>query len=208
MKNYAISVTALSLKYDSAIALDNVSCFIPNGSLCAIVGPNGAGKTTFLQSILHINKPESGTISFWSKPFEEIRNKIAYVPQRKMVDWTFPITVKDVVNMGAYKVNKLLWLSSSQNSEKITNNAISKMDLSTLQDNHINNLSGGQQQRVFIARALAQQAELYVLDEPLTGLDNRSEKVIVDIFSELKKLNAKFFGKVRIITQSIFSRNV
>lgn len=184
--NFVLKVGHLSAGYHDKSILNDISFEVPEGCRCAILGPNGAGKTTLLKSLLDIH-PYIGSISFWNKKYSAIKNKIAYVPQKKNIDWTFPITVKEVVLMGAYNLSKHIFKSVSKETLLFVDECLIRLDLFDLKDMHISELSGGQQQRVFIARALAQKADLYIFDEPFSGLDKISEEIISNIFKELKE---------------------
>jgi manganese/zinc/iron transport system ATP- binding protein len=183
-----LSISNLTCGYDEKIILENIKLDIPENVKCAIVGPNGAGKTTLMKCLVNLHDKKNGKILFWNKDFNSIREKIAYVPQRKLVDWSFPITVHEVVKMGAYDISKSWFSKIPYEAEVKTIDALNKMNLYNYSNAHINDLSGGQQQRVFIARALAQNADLYLMDEPLTGLDRTSEKIISQIFNDIKEL--------------------
>jgi manganese/zinc/iron transport system ATP- binding protein len=190
----AISIKNLSANYGKNLIFENISFEIPSEIRCGLVGPNGAGKTTLFRSILSLHESYSGEIKFFEKSFDEFRKKIAYVPQRKNVDWTFPINLYDMVMMGANNVIKNIFSKISEQTHKKTINALTSVDLLALKNNHIDNLSGGQQQRAFVARALAQEAEIYLMDEPFTGLDTYSEKKISEIFETLKKNKKTIFA--------------
>jgi ABC-type Mn2+/Zn2+ transport system ATPase subunit len=186
--HFALKVAHLSAGYHDKTILSSVSFEVPEGSRCGILGPNGAGKTTLINAIMNIN-PSVGNITFWDKRYKEVKERIAYIPQKKQVDWSFPITVSEVVLMGAHNLSKHIFKKVSDESYQKAADAIEKMDLTKYKNTHISELSGGQQQRVFIARALAQDADLYIMDEPLTGLDKTSEEVIAHLFIDLQKEN-------------------
>jgi manganese/zinc/iron transport system ATP- binding protein len=185
--NNILNVSRLSAEYEKKTVLDALSFCLPSGIRCAIVGPNGAGKTTLIRALLGLHPLKEGTILFWNTSYKNVREKIAYVPQRKNVDWSFPITVYDTIAMGTFEVKNFFGFSLSKEKKYQIDLAIEKMGISAVKNNHINDLSGGQQQRVFIARALVQNADLFILDEPLTGLDNSSEKTIVSTFFDLQQ---------------------
>lgn len=186
----AIQVSDLKVSYQDVLALENVNLKIPKGSRCAIVGPNGAGKSTLFKSLLGFEKLSTGKIELLGERehlSQVIAKKIAYIPQASQVNWQFPATVYDIVLMGRYPHIKG-WLKQPQKQDKaIVREALDKMALLELQDRQIDQLSGGQRQRVFIARALAQQAELYLMDEPLAGVDIKTEKMIMEILKEFQK---------------------
>lgn len=188
MNKCILKIENLSSSYEDILALDNVSLEIPEGLSCAIVGPNGAGKTTLLKTILGLNEYKSfGNISLFPEKKNFCKRDIAYVPQRKNVDWSFPITVYETVLMGSYDISKSIFSVPSKEAHRKTEKALELMNIKEFSDSHIDSLSGGQQQRVFIARSLAQEADLYIMDEPLTGLDKKTEKIIADTFSFLTK---------------------
>lgn len=185
-QNTLIHVEDLTMAYQDSPVLFDVDLDIPENTRCAIVGPNGAGKSTLLKGILSLIKPISGSISIYGKSFNDVRDKIAYVPQIGSVNWDFPTTVLDVVQMGRY--NKLGWIRQPGKKEReIAESALDEMKLSDFADRQISQLSGGQRQRVFIARAITQDAQLYIMDEPLAGVDETTERIIMDKFIEFQK---------------------
>ncbi len=191
--NYSINVHNLSVFYRDIHVLDNVSVAIPSGIMVAIAGPNGGGKTTFIKSILNLVKPHQGSIKIFDDTFSRVRDRIAYIPQRMSVDWDFPISVLDVVLMGRYRA--IGWLRRPKQEDiMMAYEALQQVNLSAYAHVHISELSGGQQQRVFLARALVQQADLYLLDEPFVGIDVPTEKLIISL---LKKLCSQ--GKTVIV---------
>jgi manganese/zinc/iron transport system ATP- binding protein len=182
----AIRVAHISVGYsEKKTILSDISFEIPSGARCAIIGLNGSGKTTLLNSILGLIPHFGGNILFFNTTLDNARNRIAYVPQIKSVDWNFPITVKKVVEMGCFKNKNYFFLEKASDYKNKVENALRIMNLTHIQNNQINQLSGGQKQRTFIARALAQAADLYILDEPLTGLDILSEEIITKLFFAL-----------------------
>lgn len=188
MKNteYAIKVDDLTVAYDYKPVLWDIDLAVPKGVLMAIVGPNGAGKSTLIKTILGIIKPIAGTVAVFGKPYKKNQKIIAYVPQKGSVDWDFPTTVFDVVLMGTY--GQLGWIRRPGTRErKIALKAMERVGMSAYRNRQISQLSGGQQQRVFLARALAQEAEIYIMDEPLQGVDATTEIAIINILKELRK---------------------
>lgn len=185
-KPYAIEIEDLTVTYDIKPVLWDVDLKIPKGVLMAVVGPNGAGKSTLIKAMLGIVKPISGKVSFFDTPLREYLKNISYVPQKGSVDWDFPTNVLDVVLMGRY--GKLGWFKKPTAEDiRIAKEAIKKVGMEEFIDRQISELSGGQQQRVFLARALVQEAEIYLLDEPFQGVDAKTEREIVDILKELVK---------------------
>lgn len=182
---YALEVHNLTVTYQHAPVLWNVTACIPSGKLVAIVGPNGAGKTTFIKSILGLTKPIAGRISIFGKPFRENYRYIAYVPQRSTIDWDFPTTVFDMVLMGRYGHCGWIRRPSKEDKQK-TLATIDAVGLSAFVHRPIGQLSGGQQQRGFLARALVQDAQLYLMDEPFAGVDVTTEKIIISILKQLR----------------------
>jgi manganese/zinc/iron transport system ATP- binding protein len=181
-----LRVDELTVNYDKTPVLWNISFSIPKGILVGVVGPNGAGKSTLLKTLLGMIDPLSGTIAFFGQGFQKIRGKVAYVPQRSTVDWDFPLTAEEVVLMGRYgHLGLLRWPKASD--RKIAYDAMEKVGVLPFAKRQIGELSGGQQQRVFIARALAQEADIYLMDEPFAGVDLATEKALIALFEDLAK---------------------
>lgn len=181
----ALTVEHLSVNYEKTSVLWDLTFEVPSGKLVAIVGPNGAGKSTFLKTALGLVKPISGQIFFFGRSFRKERRRVAYVPQRESVDWDFPITVFDLVLMGRY--GRLgLFKRPSQKDRQDVNHYLEKVGLESFADRQISQLSGGQQQRAFLARALIQEADLYLMDEPFTGIDIASTQTIISILKQLR----------------------
>lgn len=186
MKEMIVKVEDVTVSYDARPVLWDIDLSLPKGKLIAIVGPNGAGKSTLIKTMLDLLKPVTGTIQFNNKTYKEVRKKISYVPQRSSVDWNFPTTVYDVVLMGRY--GHVGWFKRPRHKDKeIVKQSLESLSISHLKDRQISELSGGQQQRVFLARALAQEAEVYFMDEPFQGVDVKTERAIVSLFKKLKK---------------------
>jgi manganese/zinc/iron transport system ATP- binding protein len=181
----ALSVHGLTVSYGEKPAVFSVDATFPAGEMIAIVGPNGAGKSTLLKAVLGIVKPLSGRVSVFGTPLSKARHRLAYVPQRASVDWDFPTRVIDVVMMGLYRDLGLLRLVRSHHREKALR-ALDRVGMADFADRQIGQLSGGQQQRVFLARSLAQDADLYLLDEPFSGVDAATERAIVDVLKQLR----------------------
>ncbi len=181
----AIEVTDLTVMYGERPVLWDVDWQVPQGVLMAVVGPNGAGKTTLLRTIMGLVRPASGSIAIFGRPPVEVRRWIAYVPQRTAVDWDFPTTVLDVVLMGRY--GHLGWLRRpGVQDRKRAMEALAQVGMDHLAHRQIGQLSVGQQQRVFVARALAQDAWLYLMDEPFAGVDATTEQALVEVLRSLK----------------------
>ena len=185
-KETVLKVHQLTVNYDKISVLWDISFSVLKGELVGVIGPNGAGKSTLLSAILGITKPLSGKILFFDAPFEKVKRRLAYVPQRRSIDWDFPITVFDAVLMGRY--SHLHWIKwyRKRDREKATE-TLKILGLEHLAKRQISQLSGGQQQRLFVARALMQEADFYILDEPFAGVDMGTEKLIMDILKKLKE---------------------
>ncbi|AEA44484.1 metal ABC transporter ATP-binding protein [Fluviicola taffensis] len=181
----AIEIKGLTISYKEMLALDNISVSIESGKITGIIGPNGSGKSTMLKGILGIVPISSGEVSFFGNTLEKYRSKIAYVPQRESIDWDFPITVEEVVAMGRIQPKKW-WARTTSLDKQIVKETLKKVQLSEFGTRQIGQLSGGQQQRVFLARALAQEAELIVMDEPFVGIDMASQDAILAIVQKLR----------------------
>ncbi len=180
-----LDVKGLAVRYDGSMALADVSFSLPAGTRTAVVGPNGAGKTTLLRAIAGTLRPTSGQVRIYGHgPGGHVC--IAYVPQRSQIDWRFPVTVSDVVMMGRVrKIGPLRWPGRAD--WQVVHQALQQVGLTELADRQIGELSGGQQQRAFLAQALAQEAELILLDEPFTGLDMPSQEMIFQILDDLRQ---------------------
>lgn len=204
----------LTVRYESGIALDDVSFELISGERMAVVGPNGAGKSTLFKVIAGVMRADSGSVSiFGGEPRGHIC--IAYLPQRSQVDWNFPVTVTDVVMMGrTRRLGYLRWPAG--NDREIVQQSLSVVGMESLAGRQINQLSGGQQQRMFIARALAQEAELMLMDEPVTGLDTPSQDELFMVLDKLKekkvtvmlalhdlKLASERFDRIMLLNHSL-----
>lgn len=181
----AIEVRDLTVSYDRRPVLRDIGFAAGPGEVVGIVGPNGAGKSTLLRAILGLVTPDSGWIAVHGEPIDRLRRTIAYVPQREQVDWDYPATVADVVLMGRY-ARLGLFRRPGPTDRAVAARALEQVGMADLADRPIGRLSGGQQQRVFLARALAQEAELYLLDEPLQGVDAATEAVVFDVIRSLR----------------------
>lgn len=185
-KTYPIEIRNLSVIYRTEPALWNIDLNFPEGKMIAIVGPNGAGKSTLIKAVMGLVPITAGKVNVYGKSYSKQRSKVAYVPQRGSVDWDFPTDALDVVEMGLY--GKLGWLRrpNSQTREK-ARECLENVGLEDYVDRQIGQLSGGQQQRVFVARALAQDPQIYLMDEPLNGVDAITEETILSILENLRK---------------------
>jgi manganese/zinc/iron transport system ATP- binding protein len=181
----SIEIHDLTVAYRDHPVLWDIDLTVPPGVLMAVVGPNGAGKTTLIKAILGLVTPVSGSVLVNGQPYSPRNQLIAYVPQRGTVDWDFPTTALDVVTMGTY--GKLGWFRRPGKTERqATAEALAKVGMTEFAARQISQLSGGQQQRVFLARALVQDAPVYLMDEPFQGVDAVTEKVLFEILRELR----------------------
>ncbi len=189
MTTSPIAVRSLTVAYGGRPAVLDVSWEAPSSGLLAIIGPNGAGKTTLLKAILGLIPRASGEVLINGERIERQRGAVAYVPQRSSVDWDFPATALDVVAMGLYR--RIGWLRPVRRADREeAHEHLATVRLAEFADRQIGNLSGGQQQRVFLARALAQRAGIYLLDEPFAGVDATTETIMIDVFRALRAQGA------------------
>jgi manganese/zinc/iron transport system ATP- binding protein len=186
VENPAVEFHDMTVSYDRKPVLWNIDMTLPKASLIGIIGPNGAGKSTLIKAAMGLLPLSSGYVKIFDKSLDENRLRVSYVPQRESVDWDFPSCVFDVVLMGRYGHLGLLNRPSSQD-KKIAETSLEKVGMLAYRDRQISQLSGGQQQRVFLARALAQEAELYFMDEPFSGVDAATESAILNILQDLSK---------------------
>lgn len=184
--HHRLEVSKLQVSYREVLALENINFATECGRSLALIGPNGAGKSTLLKSLAGLIKLDQGKILWRGRSLTKSSHELAYLPQRGDVDWNFPITVRGLVEMGRYP-NLGWWRSYSKHDADIVERALASMNLLDLQKRQISALSGGQQQRTFIARALAQEAHVLLLDEPFTGLDKPAQETLVGLFRELTK---------------------
>ncbi len=181
----AILVNDLTVAYREQPVLWDVDLTVPSGISMAIVGPNGSGKTTLIKSILGLVQPAAGQVLIHGKPYREQRRLVAYVPQRETVDWDFPTSVLDVVMMGRY--GNLGWIRRPGSKQRdLALEALRKVGMELFAGRQISQLSGGQQQRVFLARALVQDASVFLMDEPFQGVDAKTEAAIVQVLRALR----------------------
>jgi manganese/iron transport system ATP-binding protein len=179
-----LTVSHLSVNYRSVQALRNISFTIPSGKLVGIFGPNGAGKSTLIRAMLGLIPSTTGATLYQGRPLTQQLERIAYVPQRSQIDWSFPATVWDVVLMGRVRKAGYLQRFSAASRRKAAE-ALERVGMADYRDRPIGQLSGGQQQRIFLARSLAQEADLLFFDEPFVGVDQKTEDVLFQIFHEL-----------------------
>jgi manganese/iron transport system ATP-binding protein len=180
-----LEVQQLTVNYRGVRGLETVSFQVSAGQLVGIIGPNGAGKSTLLKALLGLVPKSGGVVSYCTCPLHQQLGKVAYIPQRSQIDWDYPITVWNVVMMA--RTRQLGWFRSPGRAAKeIVKAALERVEMLHLRDRRIGELSGGQQQRVFLARALAQQADLFLFDEPFTGVDKKTEAIMLEVFEELR----------------------
>ncbi len=183
-----IEIHDLSVAYRRKPVLWNIDCDLPAGQLIGLIGPNGAGKSTLLKAIMGLLPLMSGYVKVFGEPLAKMRQRVGYVPQRESVDWDFPTDALDVVTMGRY--GKLsIFARPSKKDKQIALESLEKVGMADFAKRQISQLSGGQQQRVFLARALTQDADIYLMDEPFAGVDATTEKAIVELLKELKQQN-------------------
>lgn len=187
-----ISVEDMSISYYGKEVVKDVHFTFDEGALIGILGPNGAGKSTLVKGILGLIPTNSGKVTLENRPLKEMRKRIAYVPQRSNIDWDFPIVVKDAVLLGTYPKLGLFHRPKKADKE-LAMECLEKVGMQDFAKQQIGELSGGQQQRVFLARALAQKADYFFLDEPFVGIDVSSEEVIINILRDLKKAGKIIF---------------
>lgn len=180
-----LAIRGMTVFYDQKPAIFSIDATFRKGRMTAIVGPNGAGKSTLLKAALGLVKPLSGSASVFGAPLDRMRRRVAYVPQRASVDWDFPARVYDVVGMGLYAELGLLGRFTGAHRAHVMS-CLARVGMEDFADRQIGQLSGGQQQRVFLARALAQDADLYLLDEPFAGVDAATERAIIKVLGALR----------------------
>jgi manganese/zinc/iron transport system ATP- binding protein len=186
MNSPALELHDLTVSYAKKPVLYGVDVQVPQGAPVGIIGPNGAGKSTMIRAIMGLLPLSSGWVQIFGESFEKARHRVGYVPQREQVDWDFPVNVMDVVMMGRY--GRLGWLKRpTREDRRIAEESLEKVGMLPFRNRQIANLSGGQQQRVFLARALAQQSDLYLMDEPFAGVDATTERAIIALLRDLKE---------------------
>ena len=213
----SIRIAGLSVSYERKRVLTTIFADIEAGCVVGVVGPNGAGKSTLFKSILGLIEVNAGKIEIYGKPIDEQRKRVAYVPQRDDVDWTFPATVMDIVLMGRYPFKSMFQRLNAQD-KALARQALADLGITELGNRQIGELSGGQQQRVFLARALCQQADIFLLDEPFVGVDITTEEKIISILKELAQQGKtmlvvhhdlssveQYFDKVLLLNQRLIA---
>ena len=188
----ALEIHDMTVAYHRKPVLWDIDLTVPEGKLVGIVGPNGAGKTTLIKAALGLLPLASGKVEIYGRPYDAQRRIIGYVPQRESVDWDFPVTVAEVVLMGTY--GRLGWCRRPGRAERETAaRCLEHVGLSAFAKRQIRQLSGGQQQRVFLARALAQDARVYFMDEPFSGVDAATEAAIIELLQQLRSAGKTVF---------------
>ncbi|MCM3743688.1 metal ABC transporter ATP-binding protein [Sporosarcina luteola] len=182
---YQVEVRNLSVSYDGENVLSTINFNVDGGKLIGIIGPNGAGKSTLMKAILELIHRDHGEVLVDGKPMKDVRKKVAYVPQRAAIDWDFPITVLKTVLLGTYP-QVGIFRRPGKSEKRWALECLQKVGMDQFANRQIGELSGGQQQRVFLARALAQKANIFFLDEPFVGIDVTSEALIIGILKELR----------------------
>lgn len=216
-KDAAIEVNHLTVSYGPVPALLDVTVKIPKGALVGVIGPNGSGKSTLIKAILGFTRPDFGDVQIFGRPAEYAKGSVAYVPQRGSVDWDFPVTVREVALMGRYG-HVRWWRELSANDRRIAEESLAMVRMSDFCDRQIGQLSGGQQQRVFMARAMAQGADILLLDEPFSGVDAATEHAILDVLQRTKAAGrtlvvvhhdlataARYFDLLILLKQRLFA---
>ena len=186
VENPVLEIHDLTVSYERKPVLWDIDLSIPKGSLVGIIGPNGAGKSTLIKAVMGLLPLSSGYVKLMNKTLDEVRDKISYVPQRESVNWDFPISVFEVVLMGRYGKMGLMARPSKKDKE-VALQSLEQVGMSAFASRQISQLSGGQQQRVFLARALAQEADLYLMDEPFVGVDAATESAIITLLREMRE---------------------
>ncbi len=181
----SIETHNLTVSYNRRPVLWNIDFELPTGKIIGIIGPNGSGKTTLLKAIMGLVPTSSGYVKIFDQDLNDVRSRVSYVPQRESVDWDFPASVMDIVLMGRYKKDTLFKRISKADKD-LAAEALEKVNMLEYSNRQISQLSGGQQQRVFIARSLAQGADIYIMDEPFVGVDAATEEAILKLLSDMK----------------------
>ena len=185
-ENIPLEIHDLTAGYYKKPVLWGIDLKVPKGKLVGVVGPNGAGKSTLIKAIMGLVPPSSGWVKIFGKTYNENRRRVGYVPQRESVDWDFPVTVMDVVMLG--RSGHVGWFKRPKKADRdIARDCLDKVKMLPFAKRQISNLSGGQQQRVFLARALAQESDIYFMDEPFAGVDAATETAIIALLHELRE---------------------
>jgi manganese/iron transport system ATP-binding protein/manganese/zinc/iron transport system ATP- binding protein len=213
----AIEVEHLTVSYGPSPALLDVSVQIPAGLLVGVIGPNGSGKSTLIKAILGFVRPDFGSVKLFGEPADKAKGRVAYVPQRGSVDWDFPITVREVALMGRYG-HRGWWQNMNAEDYRQADEALEMVRMSEFRHRQIGQLSGGQQQRVFMARAMAQGADILLLDEPFAGVDAATEHAILDVLERTRAAGktlvvvhhdlgtaAEYFDRILLLKQRLFA---
>lgn len=213
----AIAMKHLTVSYGTKPVLVDVSFEVPRGTVVGILGPNGAGKSTLIKSVMGFVPRDFGSVSLFGEKVDDARGRVAYVPQRGQIDWRFPVTVRDVVLMGRYGFVPWYRALGSKDHD-IARRALDSVRMLDFQDRQIGQLSGGQQQRVFMARALAQESDILLLDEPFAGVDAATERAIAELLTTFKQQDktvmvvhhdletaAEFFDRIVIVNKRLFA---
>jgi manganese/zinc/iron transport system ATP- binding protein len=186
VENPIVELHDLTVSYQKKPVLWDIDLTLPAGAIIGIIGPNGAGKSTLIKAIMGLLELSSGYVKLFDKELDQVRSKVSYVPQKESVDWDFPASVLDVVMMGRY--GKLGLFNRPRKADReVAIECLRQVDMEAYAKRQISQLSGGQQQRVFLARALAQEAELYLMDEPFAGVDAATEKAIIQLLKTMSK---------------------
>ena len=185
MTGNSVETHNLTVIYNKKPAIWNIDFTLPAGKIIGVMGPNGSGKSTLLKAIMGIIEPNIGYAKIFDKDLDDVRERVSYVPQRQSVDWDFPASVWDVVAMGRYARKGMLKRLSAED-KSIIEESLEKVNMTAFAQRQISQLSGGQQQRVFLARALAQQADIYFMDEPFVGVDAATEEDIINLLKSMR----------------------
>lgn len=183
--NPSLEIHDMTVAYHKRPVLYGIDLVVPGGKLVGVVGPNGAGKTTMIKACLGLLPLSSGWVKYFGQTYKESKSRVGYVPQRESVDWDFPVNVSDVVLMGRYGKTSL-FRRPTRKDRAIVRECLDKVKMLPYADRQISNLSGGQQQRVFLARALAQESDVYFMDEPFAGVDAATETAIIELLHEMR----------------------
>ena len=182
----AVEVHDLTVTYHKKPVLWDIDLTLPRGSIIGIIGPNGAGKSTLIKAMMDLVPHSSGYVRIFNRDIDEVRNKVSYVPQKESVDWDFPASVMDVVLMGRY-ARLGLFKRPRKADREVALDCLKKVGMEAYKSRQIAQLSGGQQQRVFLARALAQEADIYFMDEPFAGVDAATEQAVIELLREMSE---------------------